>query len=64
VQRFFKMLCISLKVPTVVAEAKDALENGHCVVIGLQVGWLLHFFFQIFELPSAPQRRGARVGSS
>ncbi|KAK7104354.1 uncharacterized protein [Littorina saxatilis] len=35
-QRFFKQLCMGLKVPAVVAEAKAALETGHCVVIGLQ----------------------------
>ncbi|XP_076442125.1 uncharacterized protein LOC143281076 isoform X2 [Babylonia areolata] len=35
-QRFFKQLCMGLKVPAVVKEAKAALEAGHCVVIGLQ----------------------------
>ncbi|KAK7504954.1 hypothetical protein BaRGS_00003982 [Batillaria attramentaria] len=35
-QRFFKQLCMGLKVPAVVAEAKAALDNGQCVVIGLQ----------------------------
>ena len=35
-QRFFKQLCISMKLPTVIAEAKDALAAGHCVVLGLQ----------------------------
>jgi len=35
-QRFFKLMCVSIKVPTVVAEAKRALEEGKCVVIGLQ----------------------------
>ncbi|KAK9833324.1 hypothetical protein WJX81_006479 [Elliptochloris bilobata] len=35
-QRFFKLLCISMKVPTVVREAKAALEAGFAVVIGLQ----------------------------
>eukprot|EP01012_Entosiphon_sulcatum_P025959 TRINITY_DN31340_c0_g1_i1.p1 TRINITY_DN31340_c0_g1~~TRINITY_DN31340_c0_g1_i1.p1 ORF type:complete len:1169 (-),score=143.26 TRINITY_DN31340_c0_g1_i1:5-3481(-) len=35
-QRFFKQLLISLKVPHVVAEAKAALRDGNCVVIGLQ----------------------------
>lgn len=35
-QRFFKQLCISIKVPKIVAEAQQALSEGHCVVIGLQ----------------------------
>lgn len=35
-QRFFKLLCVSLKVPTVVSHAKEALEEGNCVIIGLQ----------------------------
>lgn len=35
-QRFFKLLCISMKVPAVIAKAKEALSQGHCVVIGLQ----------------------------
>ncbi|MEW5313763.1 MAG: hypothetical protein WDW38_005303 [Sanguina aurantia] len=35
-QRFFKLLCISMKIPTVVAAAKQALAEGMCVVIGLQ----------------------------
>uniref|UniRef100_A0A061SNZ4 Nuclear helicase mop-3 sno (Dead-box superfamily) n=1 Tax=Tetraselmis sp. GSL018 TaxID=582737 RepID=A0A061SNZ4_9CHLO len=35
-QRFFKLLCVSCKVPTVVREAKAALAEGFCVVIGLQ----------------------------
>uniref|UniRef100_A0A7S0KP95 Helicase ATP-binding domain-containing protein n=1 Tax=Ostreococcus mediterraneus TaxID=1486918 RepID=A0A7S0KP95_9CHLO len=35
-QRFFKLLCISMKVPAVVAKANQALAKGHCVVIGLQ----------------------------
>lgn len=35
-QRFFKQLCISIKVPKIVAEARQALKDGHCVVIGLQ----------------------------
>nr|KAG5712361.1 hypothetical protein BaRGS_023940 [Batillaria attramentaria] len=35
-QRFFKQLCMGLKVPAVVAEAKAALDIGQCVVIGLQ----------------------------
>lgn len=34
--RFFKCLCISLKLPTVFREAKKALEDGMAVVIGLQ----------------------------
>ncbi|KAF5837835.1 P-loop containing NTP hydrolase pore-1-domain-containing protein [Dunaliella salina] len=36
VQRFFKLLCVSLKVPRVVAEAKEAIQKGYCVVVGLQ----------------------------
>ncbi|GIL61313.1 hypothetical protein Vafri_15702 [Volvox africanus] len=35
-QRFFKLLCVSLKVPAVVSEAREALAAGQCVVIGLQ----------------------------
>lgn len=35
-QRFFKLLCVSLKVPAVVDEARGALAAGQCVVIGLQ----------------------------
>jgi hypothetical protein len=35
-QRFFKLLCVSLKTPTVVEAAKKALADGCCVVIGLQ----------------------------
>ncbi|XP_062605521.1 uncharacterized protein LOC134267315 [Saccostrea cucullata] len=35
-QRFFKHLCIGMKIPTIVKEAQTALENGCCVVIGLQ----------------------------
>ncbi|XP_038050120.1 protein FORGETTER 1-like [Patiria miniata] len=35
-QRFFKQLCLGVKVPRIVGEAKKALEEGYCVVIGLQ----------------------------
>jgi K+ transporter len=35
-QRFFKLLCVSLKTPAVVVAAKAALAAGQCVVIGLQ----------------------------
>ncbi|XP_041357018.1 protein FORGETTER 1-like [Gigantopelta aegis] len=35
-QRFFKQLCMGMKVPTVVKEAQQALDSGCCVVIGLQ----------------------------
>lgn len=35
-QRFFKLLCVSMKVPAVVQEVKSALAEGNCVVIGLQ----------------------------
>ncbi|EDQ86658.1 uncharacterized protein MONBRDRAFT_28079 [Monosiga brevicollis MX1] len=36
-QRFFKQLCLSIKVPQLVARVKEALASGdHCVVIGLQ----------------------------
>ncbi|GAB4817714.1 hypothetical protein N2152v2_004760 [Parachlorella kessleri] len=35
-QRFFKLLCVSLKIPVVVKEAKAALEAGLAVVVGLQ----------------------------
>lgn len=36
VQRFFKLLLVSFKVPNVVQEAQRALAAGECVVIGLQ----------------------------
>ena len=35
-QRFFKLLCVSMKVPVVVQQARKALADGHCVVLGLQ----------------------------
>ncbi|OWF49684.1 Protein strawberry notch [Mizuhopecten yessoensis] len=35
-QRFFKQLCIGMKLPSVIKEAKEALEAGYCAVIGLQ----------------------------
>ena len=35
-QRFFKQLCISMKVPKIINETKEALRDGYCVVIGLQ----------------------------
>ncbi|KAK2165679.1 hypothetical protein NP493_1355g00006 [Ridgeia piscesae] len=35
-QRFFKQLCLGMKVPAIVTEAKTVLDSGHCVVIGLQ----------------------------
>ncbi|XP_019644077.1 PREDICTED: protein FORGETTER 1-like [Branchiostoma belcheri] len=35
-QRFFKQLCMGMKVPAIVQEAKESLEKGYCVVIGLQ----------------------------
>jgi hypothetical protein len=35
-QRFFKSMCVSAKVPAVVAETRAALAAGQCVVIGLQ----------------------------
>lgn len=35
-QRFFKLLCVSLKTPTVVEASQKALADGCCVVIGLQ----------------------------
>ncbi|KAK9814268.1 hypothetical protein WJX72_003136 [[Myrmecia] bisecta] len=35
-QRFFKLLCISLKIPRVVQQAQHALAEGCAVVIGLQ----------------------------
>ena len=27
---------LGMKVPTIIKEAKDALDNGQCIVIGLQ----------------------------
>ncbi|PAA86219.1 hypothetical protein BOX15_Mlig026843g2, partial [Macrostomum lignano] len=35
-QRFFLQLCLSLRVPAVLAEAKRALDIGLCPVLGLQ----------------------------
>lgn len=35
-QRFFKLLCVSMKLPCVIAEVRAALDEGHCAVIGLQ----------------------------
>ena len=35
-QRFFKQLCISLKVGTIVTEARKALEQDNAVIIGMQ----------------------------
>ncbi|XP_021775202.1 protein FORGETTER 1-like isoform X2 [Chenopodium quinoa] len=35
-QRFFRHLCMSAKVPTVVKLAKKALKENKCVVVGLQ----------------------------
>ncbi|XP_066924417.1 uncharacterized protein [Clytia hemisphaerica] len=35
-QRFFKQLCMSMKIPEIARQSKEALENGYAVVIGLQ----------------------------
>ena len=35
-QRFFKYMCIAAKVPRAIALSKKALEEGKCVVVGLQ----------------------------
>eukprot|EP00049_Salpingoeca_infusionum_P014447 m.270271 g.270271 ORF g.270271 m.270271 type:complete len:1323 (+) comp15677_c0_seq4:246-4214(+) len=35
-QRFYRQLCLSIKLPLVVSLARQALEAGQCVVIGLQ----------------------------
>lgn len=35
-QRFFKYMCIAAKVPQAVALSRKALEEGKCVVVGLQ----------------------------
>jgi C-terminal domain on Strawberry notch homologue/P-loop containing NTP hydrolase pore-1/UBA/TS-N domain len=35
-QRFFKLLCVSMKVPAIVEEVKQAIDEGNAVVIGLQ----------------------------
>ena len=35
-QRFFKYMCIAAKVPETIRLTKRALEEGKCVVIGLQ----------------------------
>jgi hypothetical protein len=35
-QRFFRHMCMSAKVPAVVRLAKEALAENKCVVIGLQ----------------------------
>eukprot|EP00966_Prymnesium_polylepis_P030548 710896-Prymnesium_polylepis.1 len=34
-QRFFKQLCVSLKVPALARRVQQALRDGQCVVIGL-----------------------------
>ena len=36
VQRFFKYLCIAAKVPEAIQLVKRGLQEGECVVIGLQ----------------------------
>lgn len=36
IQRFFKYLCIAAKVPEAIQLAKRGLQEGKCVVIGLQ----------------------------
>ena len=36
VQRFFKYLCIAAKVPEAIRLAKKGLQEGECVVMGLQ----------------------------
>ena len=35
-QRFFRSLCIASKVDKAISLSKQALEDGHCCVIGLQ----------------------------
>ena len=35
-QRFFKLLCVSMKLPTVIAAIRAALADRHCAVVGLQ----------------------------
>mmetsp|Transcript_21181 Transcript_21181/g.47283 ORF Transcript_21181/g.47283 Transcript_21181/m.47283 type:complete len:1771 (-) Transcript_21181:242-5554(-) len=35
-QRFFRSLCIASKVDLAIKEAREALEDGKCVVVGLQ----------------------------
>lgn len=35
-QRFFRELCVAYKVPVAVALARQALQEGKCVVVGLQ----------------------------
>lgn len=35
-QRFFRFMCIALKVPTVIELAQKELKEGKCIVIGLQ----------------------------
>lgn len=35
-QRFFRYLCIAAKVKETIKLTREALANGHCVVIGLQ----------------------------
>lgn len=34
--RFFRQMCTAAKVHKTVEQAKEALQAGHCVVIGLQ----------------------------
>ena len=35
-QRFFRELCVCLKVPTVIERARRSLADGHAVVVGIQ----------------------------
>ena len=45
----FTFFSMSMKVPKIVEEAKEALEDGYCVVIGLQTtGEVSFLFFPLF----------------
>jgi hypothetical protein len=35
-QRFFKQLCMAMKVPALVADGLQALDEGNAVIVGLQ----------------------------
>ncbi|ETW05982.1 hypothetical protein, variant [Aphanomyces invadans] len=35
-QRFYRQLCMCMKVPFIVSTVRDCLASGHCAVIGLQ----------------------------
>ena len=50
---FISNYSLGMKVPTIITEAKEALDNGQCIVIGLQttgeVGALLSSLIFLWE---------------